>query len=118
MGISDFRQPRMLTGSGMRCFSALESGKDLRWSRLPLEMNWKPYWGWNPDASIVHFHGPKPQFIEAILSGKGEVPKVYQNIYAKSPEGSQRYLELFQQVEKRSRTVNWLMSLRSVVSPA
>lgn len=31
-----------------------------RWNRLPLEMNWKPYWGTNPEAVVVHFHGPKP----------------------------------------------------------
>jgi hypothetical protein len=22
--------------------------------------NWKPYWGENPDARVLHFHGPKP----------------------------------------------------------
>ena len=27
---------------------------------LPLQYNWKPYWGFNKDASIVHFHGLKP----------------------------------------------------------
>ena len=27
--------------------------------RWPL-FNWKPYWGFNPLAKIVHFHGPKP----------------------------------------------------------
>lgn len=27
---------------------------------LPLEYNWKPYWGLNEDAKIVHFHGIKP----------------------------------------------------------
>ena len=26
---------------------------------MPL-FNWKPYWGWNPAAAIVHFVGPKP----------------------------------------------------------
>jgi len=31
-----------------------------RWDRLPMEYNWKPYWGVNPQARIVHFHGPKP----------------------------------------------------------
>ena len=30
------------------------------WDRLPPELNWKPYWGANPDAKIIHFHGPKP----------------------------------------------------------
>ena len=23
--------------------------------------NWKPYWGYNADASLIHFHGPKPE---------------------------------------------------------
>ena len=27
---------------------------------LPLEFNWKPYWGVNDQAKIVHFHGIKP----------------------------------------------------------
>ncbi len=32
-----------------------------RWGDLPLALNWRPYWGPNPAASIVHFHGLKPQ---------------------------------------------------------
>lgn len=27
---------------------------------LPLLLNWKPHWGPNEDAVIIHFHGPKP----------------------------------------------------------
>lgn len=27
---------------------------------LPIEFNWKPYWGINPQAKIIHFHGMKP----------------------------------------------------------
>ena len=27
---------------------------------LPLIYNWKPYWGINDDAAIIHFHGMKP----------------------------------------------------------
>lgn len=27
---------------------------------LPLEFNWKPYWGINKNASIIHYHGMKP----------------------------------------------------------
>ncbi len=30
------------------------------WKHLPLELNWKPYWGINDAARIIHFHGPKP----------------------------------------------------------
>jgi len=32
-----------------------------RWGDLPLTLNWRPYWGPNPQASIIHFHGLKPQ---------------------------------------------------------
>ncbi len=27
---------------------------------LPLEYNWKPYWGINKNAKLIHFHGMKP----------------------------------------------------------
>jgi hypothetical protein len=40
------------------------------WLHLPPEYNWKAYWHPNPQASIVHFHGPKPALIEAYLAGK------------------------------------------------
>lgn len=30
-----------------------------RWERLPTELNWKPYWGINENAQLLHFHGPK-----------------------------------------------------------
>jgi len=32
--------------------------------KLPLEYNWKPYWGINPNAKIIHFHGAKPLAVE------------------------------------------------------
>lgn len=31
-----------------------------RTEALPLELNWKPYWGAREDAAILHFHGVKP----------------------------------------------------------
>jgi hypothetical protein len=37
---------------------------------LPDIYNWKPYWGVNDEAPIVHWHGPKPETIGALLSGK------------------------------------------------
>lgn len=30
------------------------------WDRLRPELNWKPYWGDNVEARIIHLHGPKP----------------------------------------------------------
>ena len=38
------------------------------WDRLRPELNWKPYWGENPQAKIIHFHGPKPYQREHIES--------------------------------------------------
>lgn len=35
---------------------------------LPDTFNWKPYWGVNEDATIVHFHGPKPAWAKRTLA--------------------------------------------------
>jgi hypothetical protein len=43
------------------------------WQQFPMEYNWKPYWGWNPEAKIVHFHGPKPSQREALQAPGGPV---------------------------------------------
>lgn len=32
------------------------------------EINWKPYWGINENAYIVHFHGPKPYHYKIYLN--------------------------------------------------
>ncbi len=37
-----------------------------RWHWLPVEYNWKPWWGVNPNARIVHFHGPKAHTCEPV----------------------------------------------------
>jgi hypothetical protein len=47
----------------------LHIGGDPLWDRLPLTMNWKPYWGENPRAAIIHFHGPKPYQSERAAAG-------------------------------------------------
>lgn len=48
-----------------------------RWDRLPIEYNWKPYWGYNPEAKIVHFHGPKPFHVEEFkgLTSRDDIRK-------------------------------------------
>lgn len=46
--------------------------KTWKWDDLPLELNWKPYWGENPNAAIVHFHGLKPTQREQLR--RGELP--------------------------------------------
>ena len=41
-----------------------------RWERLPPELNWKPYWGQEARAEIIHFHGPKPFQKYTLASGR------------------------------------------------
>lgn len=38
---------------------------------LPDRFNWKPYWGINQDASIIHWHGPKPTTAALWLANRG-----------------------------------------------
>ena len=54
------------------------------WKGLPPELNWKPYWGENPQARIVHFHAVKP-FLRPILAAGGGVPA--QHLYARGAFG-------------------------------
>lgn len=47
---------------------------------LPLEYNWKPYWGYSESARIIHFHGIKPSgTIEN--SGFDTPPQIYTQIF-------------------------------------
>lgn len=71
-----------------------------KWDRLPVALNWKPYWGVSPQARIVHFHGPKPPHLERILAGDGDkVPKVYNTLCKKNPEAMAYYLGRFHAIE-------------------
>lgn len=53
-------------------FYALMSRLPIRtwkWDALPLELNWKPYWGPNPKACVIHFHGLKPTQRQELQAG-------------------------------------------------
>ena len=39
-----------------------------RYDLLPDELNWKPYWGSNTAAEVIHFHGPKPGTVSRALA--------------------------------------------------
>ncbi|MBE3138203.1 MAG: hypothetical protein IMZ63_00125 [Actinobacteria bacterium] len=41
-----------------------------KFTKLPIEYNWKTYWGLNPDAYVVHFHGLKPEDIRNYPKGR------------------------------------------------
>lgn len=44
-----------------------DSYQNFRLDKLPATLNWKAYWGANPEAIIVHFHAPKPDHYEKYL---------------------------------------------------
>lgn len=64
-----------------------------RWTRLPIEYNWKPYWGMNENAKIVHFHGIKVENIERVHKGEPVQP-ILQQIYNKAPEAYAQFYKI------------------------
>jgi hypothetical protein len=75
----------------------------LKWDHLPPEYNWKPYWGFNEDALIVHFHGPKiPQLqklipLQKLISGVPlPISDHMQRLYNRDRDAYERYLASFQ----------------------
>jgi hypothetical protein len=40
-----------------------------RIEHLPIELNWRPYWGYNARAAILHTHGVKPHVARSLLDG-------------------------------------------------
>lgn len=69
-----------------------------KWDKLPLEYNWKPYWGFNEDALIVHFHGPKIHQVRAIMDGKTDrIPEVLIGLFKRDPEAYDRYLAVVEE---------------------
>jgi hypothetical protein len=64
---------------------------------MPPENNWKPFWGLNPRAAVVHFHGPKPVHAQLVAAGKGaRLSPRHRELFARSPEAYHRYAALWQ----------------------
>ena len=50
------------------------------------ELNWKPYWGTNKDAEILHFHGPKPRHALGFLTNPHfQAPEIYRVLFQEDP---------------------------------
>lgn len=62
-----------------------------RWDRLNPIYNWKPYWGPNPYARIIHFHGLKINHIEAAIRGE-KLESILQKFWNLQ---KQTYIELY-----------------------
>lgn len=59
-----------------------------RYARIQNSLNWKPYWGVNPSAQIVHFHGPKPAGIARLELGNAEgLPPKYIELWKRNKAG-------------------------------
>ncbi len=53
----------------------LNAAFESKWDALPPELNWRVFYGINPEASIIHWHGPKPPHVSDMLlflAGKRE----------------------------------------------
>ena len=64
-----------------------------KYDHLPPEFNWKPYWGPNSNAAIVHFHGPKPVIIRKLFEQPNSaVPPILRELFDESTIGYQQFL--------------------------
>ena len=64
-----------------------------RYDLLDRSLNWKPYWGANPQAQIVHFHGPKPAAVRPFVRN-GTLPgyEEWRKLLLHGPDGYRTYL--------------------------
>ncbi len=53
------------------------------WEQLDPRCNWKPYWDLNAAAVLLHFHGPKPDVLNAIATGRWHAQDETAIFYAK-----------------------------------
>ncbi|OYV89132.1 MAG: hypothetical protein B7Z57_13670 [Acidiphilium sp. 37-60-79] len=68
---------------------------------LPDTYNWKPYWGINQDASIIHWHGPKPETINNLLNNSIEKTNgIWQDLFEKDKNSYAYYLEYYKKLIK------------------
>lgn len=70
------------------------------WDRLSPHYNWKPYWGLDPAAKILHFHGLKPDHIRMKLRGEALFP-ILEGLYARNPRAYSAYYRQFVDVLSR-----------------
>jgi hypothetical protein len=67
-----------------------------KWDGLDDRWNWKPYWGRNDGALIVHWHGPKPEHVNEMLAGnQAKFGSDYETIFKKNVPGYRYYLDRF-----------------------
>jgi hypothetical protein len=72
---------------------------------LPDLYNWKPYWGVNPEAPIIHWHGPKPVTMAKLLSGETtRTHDAWQVLFERDQDSYRAHLAAFHAILKDYRT--------------
>lgn len=67
-----------------------------RVSELPVEYNWKPYWGVNANAKIIHFHGVKPSWAKHLLENpEDKAVPVLNEIFHWNVPGYRHYVPMW-----------------------
>lgn len=92
--LNDFKYPAHDQASYNRFFR----GKT---NEIARELNWRPYWGKNEDAEIVHFHGPKPEQVELLV--RGEPQDIGENLIAlweRDRVGYKYFTNLYEEIVK------------------
>jgi hypothetical protein len=74
-------------------FSCLDFHKN-KWDHLCKYYNWRPYLGWDEQAKIIHFHGPKVENIKKLINGKENVTPILKFLYNKNPDAYKKYYNL------------------------
>ncbi len=77
-----------------------------RYDLLDRSLNWKPHWGTNPDAQIVHFHGPKPVLARRFLrEGYLSANPNWQTLLLRAPDGYRTYLQAWDRYADADRVL-------------
>ncbi|MDE1895681.1 MAG: glycosyltransferase family 2 protein [Rhodospirillales bacterium] len=67
-----------------------------KWEKLPPELNWKPYWGRNTGATILHWHGIKPVLVQSMFADPAFTTHPdLMLLVRRNPEGYKHYLEYY-----------------------
>ncbi|MEX0918986.1 MAG: hypothetical protein WDZ85_03435 [Candidatus Paceibacterota bacterium] len=81
-----------------------------KWDRLDPLYDWKPWWGFNPEAKVVHFSGPKPKEIPRLLvdqtnkKGKSESEEIKRFVVNCNREAFLRYSSMWEEYRKISES--------------
>ena len=87
-----------ISGFDQEAYRAFYKGA---WDTLPLDLNWKPYWGINEAAQIIHFHGPKPAALRKLFADPNYgAPDIWRQLFASNPESYWTYLSIWEKYQQ------------------